>query len=333
MKRVLIIILTVILVFGLVGYASFAREFKIGLLVPGSIKDGGHCQSAYEGLLEIEKEYGAKISFAETKTPAEMKENFNYYGEEGYDLVIGHGAEFGDAALEAALEYPNTNFVTFAPLTAKNLASIEIKAGDPGYLCGIIAAMVSKTGKAGLIGGMELSNVANDLHAFELGAKSVDPDFEVMYTYIGSWEDSGLAYEAALAQIASGADMLYAIADAAGLGIIKAAIDKDVWCFGDTSDKSAFAPDNMIASAVFNGGKAYVELAKRLIVEGEFKGEPQEFGLKEGVTYLVWNEKLKKQLPQEVIEAVNKAEEGIKSGEIRVPGLLERLKEKESVGN
>jgi len=59
MKRVLTIIFTVILVFGLVGYASFADEFKVGLLVPGSIKDGGWCQSAYEGLRNIEKEFGA----------------------------------------------------------------------------------------------------------------------------------------------------------------------------------------------------------------------------------------------------------------------------------
>lgn len=330
MKRVLTIIATVILVFGLVGYASFADEFKVGLLVPGSVMDGGHSQSAYEGLLEIERLFGAKISYAETRTHAEIKENFDYYGDEGFDLVIGHGFEFGDAALEAALEYPDTNFTAFGNLFAENLASVEIKASDPSYLVGIIAAMVSETGKAGIVGGMAFPNVANDLEAFELGAKSVDPDFEVMYTYIGSWEDSGLAYEAAMAQVERGADVLFAIADAAGLGIIKAAIDTGVWCFGDTTDKSVLAPDNMIASAIFDGGMAYVEIARRVLA-GEFKGGPQEFGLIEGATYLIWNEKIKKQLPQEVIEAVSRAEEGILSGEIRVPGLMERL-EKEAVG-
>ncbi|MBU4349452.1 hypothetical protein KJ599_03950 [bacterium] len=60
-----------------------------------------------------------------------------------------------------------------------------------------------------------------------------------------------------------------------------------------------------------------------MLCNGEFKGEPQELGLIEGVTYLIWNEKIKKQLPQEVIEAVNKAIERIKSGEYRVPGEMD----------
>jgi len=199
---------------------------------------------------------------------------------------------------------------------------IDIKSEDATYLAGIIAAMISKTGKAGLIGGIEIPTIAADLRGFELGAKSVDPDFEVMIVYIGSWEDIGAVYEATLAQIKRGADVFFADADAANLGSIKAAIEEDVWCFGATTDMSALAPDNLIASAIFDVRKLFVKVARR-VLEGEFKGGYQELGLKEGVTYLIWNEKIKKQLPQEIIEAVNKAEERIKSGEYRLPGEID----------
>lgn len=111
-------------------------------------------------------------------------------------------------------------------------------------------------------------------------------------------------------------------ANAVGLGLIKAAIEEEVWRFGMTIDKSDLAPDNVIASAILDTPKMYVEIA-RTVLEEEFKGEAQEVGLKEGVAYLGWNGKIKKQLPQEVIEAVNKAVERIKSGEYRVPGEMD----------
>lgn len=87
--------------------------------------------------------------------------------------------------------------------------------------------------------------------------------------------------------------------------------------------KSKLNPDNLIFSIIFDTETAFLRVAQK-VREGKFEvGKIQELGMKDGVTYLLWNEKIKKQLPQEVIEAVNKAKERIKSGELRIPGEQE----------
>src|SRR5207247_9886290 len=91
---------------------SPSPHLKVGLLTPGSINDHGWNAIAYEGLLRIQKELGAEISHQETKTPAEFEEGFRSYGAKGFDLAVGHGFEFQDAALKAGREYPKTVFLT-----------------------------------------------------------------------------------------------------------------------------------------------------------------------------------------------------------------------------
>src|SRR5437870_9914709 len=89
-----------------------APKMKVGLLTPGSVNDNGWNAIAYEGLQRIQKELGAEISHQETKTPAEFEEGFRSYGAKGFDLAVGHGFEFQDAALKAGREYPKTVFLT-----------------------------------------------------------------------------------------------------------------------------------------------------------------------------------------------------------------------------
>src|ERR1051326_8345605 len=135
-----------------------ARPFKVGLLTPGSINDNGWNAIAYEGLQRIQKELGAEISHQETKTPSEFEEGFRSYGAKGFDLAFGHGFEFQDAALKAGKQYPNTVFVTTSGSSvAKNVSSMRFELEQATYLLGIIAARESKTGKAGLVGGIKRS--------------------------------------------------------------------------------------------------------------------------------------------------------------------------------
>ena len=91
---------------------SPSPHLKVGLLTPGSINDHGWNAIAYEGLLRIQKELGAEISHQETRTPAEFEEGFRSYGAKGFNLAVGHGFEFQDAALKAGREYPKTVFLT-----------------------------------------------------------------------------------------------------------------------------------------------------------------------------------------------------------------------------
>src|SRR5438105_12656738 len=144
-----------------------ARHFKVGLLTRGSGNDNGWNAIAYEGLLRIQKEFGAEISHQETKTPAEFEEGFRSYGAKGFDLAFGHGFEFQDAALKAGAQYPKTVFITTSGSSvAKNVSPMVFQLEQATYLLGIIAARESQSGKAGLVGGIQLPSSDYTLMSF-----------------------------------------------------------------------------------------------------------------------------------------------------------------------
>jgi basic membrane protein A len=89
--------------------ASAAGQFKMGLLVPGSVAEEGWNRIAYNALKQVEAQLGAKISYVELRqNPASFEKAFRDYAALGYDVVLGHGFEFQDSALTVAEDYPDT---------------------------------------------------------------------------------------------------------------------------------------------------------------------------------------------------------------------------------
>jgi basic membrane lipoprotein Med (substrate-binding protein (PBP1-ABC) superfamily) len=218
---------------------------------------------AYAGLQRIHRELGAQVSYAETRTPAEFDEGFRDFARRGYDLVFGHGFEFQDAANRVGAEYPGTTFITTSGSAVRaNVAPMVFRLEESTYLCGILAAHLSRTKILGMIGGMELPPVRGGFLAFAAGARSVDPAIRVLTSYIGNWEDVGAAKEAALAQIGRGADILIHNADAAGLGVFQAARDSSgVLVFGTNKNQNDLAPEITVASAALDIPQAFVAAA------------------------------------------------------------------------
>jgi basic membrane lipoprotein Med (substrate-binding protein (PBP1-ABC) superfamily) len=294
-------------------------KFKVALLSPGPVSDAGWNALAYEGLLRIRDELGAEISQIQTKTPAEFEEGFRDYARRGFDLVFGHGFEFQDAAAAVSPDFPNTAFITTSGNTVrKNVAPLRFMLEEATYLEGMMAALLSKSGKAGAVGGMEIPSVKSTIIAFEAGAKSVKPEFQILTAYIGNWEDVGAAKEAALAQIQRGADFLFHNADAAGLGVFQAAQEKSVRAFGANKDQNDVAPDVVIASAVADIPAAFVQVARE-VKQGGFTGHVEKKGIRDGVVSLVVNPRLTATIPQDVTTRVGDAQKAIVAGTLEVP--------------
>lgn len=302
---------------------SAAAPMKVGLLVTGPVSDGGWNQIAYQGLQRIEKELGAQIAYQQTEKAEEFEEGFRGYARQGYRLVFGHGDEFSDAVARVAPEFPDTVFVTTGGRTVlPNAAPIRLAMEEATYLLGIIAASVSRTGKAGQIGGTELPPVKKAFDAFVAGARSVNPQFEVTTQYIGSWTNANAAKEMALARIREGADILFQNADAAGLGVFQAVREnkeKGVYTFGANKDQTDLAPDVILANAVLDVPEAFLQIARE-VQEGRFRGEVHAFGMKDGVVSLVYNPHLRERIPRNVQKQVEAAAEAIKAGTLKVDG-------------
>jgi basic membrane lipoprotein Med (substrate-binding protein (PBP1-ABC) superfamily) len=301
------------------GTAAAAQPFRVGLLTPGSINDGGWNALAWQGVQRVKSELGAEVSHQETKTPAEMAEGFRAFGKRGFDLAFGHGFEYQDAAKQAGAEFPQSIFVTTSGNTVtQNVAPMRFQIEEATYLLGVIAARESRTGKAGLVGGINVPSIASSFLAFKAGAQSVNPTFEVREIYTGNFDDLGAAKVATLSLINAGCDFIFHQANEAGRGVFQACSDRNVRCFGSNADQSALAPDVIVASAVVDVPGAYVEMA-RIVKEGRFKPEIQHFGMNQGTVRLVWNEQLKPAISAATVAEVERVTNEIKSGKIKPP--------------
>lgn len=299
--------------------ATEQKPFKVALLSPGPISDAGWNALAYEGLLAIRDQLGAEIAQIQTKTPAEFEEGFRDFARRGYQLIFGHGFEFQEAAATVSPDFPNTVFITTSGNTVrKNVAPIRFLLEEATYLEGILAALMSKTGKAGVVGGIEIPSVKSTILAFEAGAKSVRPDFQVVTVYIGNWEDVGAAKAASLALVQQGADFLFHNADAAGLGVFQAAQEKKVFAFGANKNQNDVAPDVVIASATIDIPRAFVQVARE-VKEGKFVGRIERKGMKDGVVDMVLNPRLEPTIPVAVKNRLNETRAAIIAGTIQVP--------------
>ena len=306
------------------------EKFKVAMLLPGSISDAGWNALAYEGLKAIEKQLGAEISHAETRTPTDQEEQFRAYALDGYHMVFGHGYEFQDPAKAVAPDFPETIFITSSGGTiTDNISPVNFRVEQAAYLLGMIAGMMTDTNKLGVMGGQNIPSVNSTFMAFEGGAKSVNPEVEVSWVYVGNWEDIGKGKELALAQINEGVDFIFPNADAAGLGAFEAAKlfneteiaqkeGKTVYTFGANRDKSDISPTTVIANAVITPN-AFVKIAE-IIKNGEFKPQIYTFSMltDEAIT-LTYNPALKDKVPEAVQKAVEDAKAKILAGELKVP--------------
>jgi basic membrane protein A and related proteins len=292
--------------------------FRVALLTPGPVSDAGWNAGAFEGLKAIEKELGAKVSHVQAKTPSEFEEQFRAYAADGYSLCFGHGFEFQDAAARVAKDYPGTVFVTTSgSRTSKNQAPLVFELEQATYLCGLVAGRMSKTAKAGMVGGVELPSIRSTFLAFEAGLVAGNPGAKATAVFTGSFEDVAGAKAASLALVDQGADFLFHNANAGALGVFGAATERGVWAFGTNKDQNALAP-SVLASAVIDLPRAFVEAA-RSVKEGRFDGQPIRYGLSSGVISFVWNPAHLGRVPAPVVDEVDRTRERIVSGALVVP--------------
>jgi basic membrane protein A and related proteins len=278
--------------------SATGKPFRVALLTPGPISDQSWNGGAYQGLLRVRDSLGASISHIQTKTPAEFEEQFRQYGAQGYDLVIGHGFEFQDAAKRVGPDFPNTIYVTTSGTTfGGNVAGIAFAFADASYLAGILAGGMTHTDTIGVIGGTELPPVKESFEAFSRGARSVRPSVTILTSYIGNWDDVSAGKEQALAQIERGADIVFQNADAAGLGVFQAAREsKRALIIGSNANQNGVAPDVTLGSVVIDLPHAFLTVARE-VKAGHFRARVIELGTKDDVVTLVLNPTLKNRIP------------------------------------
>lgn len=332
MKKNLALLLIICMVFALTACGSSDQKtssggadegIKVALVVTGPINDGGWCAVAYEGLMAVEKEFGASVSYTENVQATDMEAVFTDYASQGYDVVIGHGFQFGDPALNVGAKYPDTKFICIeAEVEAENVASYVMRCNEAGYLMGALAASMTKSGSIGMVSGMEGPSLIKIVEAYKIGAREINPDIKVAQAYTGSFDDIAKAKEAAMAMINNGADVLGHSANQAGMGVIKAAEENDLLATGDSYDQNSIAENTVMSSTIYNV-PVLIKAAVSDVVNGKFEGGIHELGMKEGVVDIAPYNCFEDKIPEDVKKKIEDLKAKIISGEIVVPTVVE----------
>ena len=285
----------------------------------GSQKD----RQPLQGLTEAEGTFGIETAYTEHVGIADSEAAFMDYASQGYDLIIGHGFQYGEPAVRVAKKFPNTKFMAIeAASSAPNVASYVIACEEAGYLMGILAASVSQTGRIGIVGGIEQPSIIKVVEAYKLGAKSVNPNVKVLDVYIGSFTDVSLGKEAALAMADQGADVLSHIANQAGTGVIKAAEERGLIATGDSWDQSVIAPGAVACSTIYSV-PVVVMTAVQKVIDGTFEGGVFNLGMEAGVVDIAPYHEFDDAIPQSAKEMIADLKNKITNGEFTVPVILE----------
>ncbi|TXT42459.1 MAG: basic membrane lipoprotein [Spirochaetes bacterium] len=148
MKRTLLVVLALLVVFGS-AFAAPKSKVKIALIVESTVDDKGWCQAMHDAILAVQKKYGASLveyNYSEKMKPVDAGSAARQYVAKGFDIVIGHGAQYKNLILEMAEEYPKTTFAfgTSGEIGPKNVFTYMPESEETGYINGVIAGLVTK---------------------------------------------------------------------------------------------------------------------------------------------------------------------------------------------
>jgi len=299
--------------------AGEKEPLKVAMLLAGPISDQGWNATAYQGLVNIEKNLGAEISYTENVAQSDFEEIFRGYATQGFDIIFGHGFQFGDAAMKVAPEFPDVKFViTSTDISqAPNVASLNNDNKQQGFLAGALAALLTEVDKVGVVGGMEIPSIQAYMTGFEKGVKYINPDITILSTYTGDFSDAAKAKEVTAAMIQKGADIIAHDADSAGLGVIEACVEGKTRVIGAISDQYELGPDYMVTSALSDLTKA-IEVMAEQIQNGQFEAKMYNYGIAEGTVGLAPYHNYEDKVPQEVKDKIQQIMDDIASGKIEL---------------
>jgi basic membrane protein A len=297
-----------------------AEDLKIAVILPSSPTDGGWGQVGADGLKNAAEIYGFEPVIVEAGTADLMKREGEALAQEGFNIIFGHGGQYAQPFSEISGDYPDTYFITAGgDIVTENQLVAEFVLERLCYIQGAMAAKLSESGIMGGIVGGSFPAYTKTSRAFEMGIKAYDEDAEFLFGITQNAADMNEGYELTLSQINKGADIVWSNANQASQGSIKAARETDTYIFGCVADIQNEGPEVAIASAIQNFNVLYTYAIEQYL-KGELGGETIKLGVDSGAIDWVWNERVKEELPEDVVALYDELLPKIQSGEIYVPG-------------
>jgi basic membrane protein A len=275
-----------------------------------------------DGAQKFNKETGIAIAEFEPSNETQFEQAHRRFAQRGQDPIVAVGFSQAVALEKVAKEFPNVHFTIIdmvVPLP--NVQSVTFKEQEGSFLVGVLAALASKSGKVGFVGGMDIPLIRRFQCGFEQGVKYANPKAELVANMTGTtpaaWNDPGRGAELAKGQFDRGVDVVYAAAGSTGIGVLQAAKDRGKLAIGVDSNQNHLHPGTMLTSmtkrvdlAAYNSFKA--------TKDGNWKAGVSTLGLKEGGVDWALDKNNEKLITPDMKAKVDAAKADIISGKIVV---------------
>jgi basic membrane protein A len=168
--------------------------------------------------------------------------------EEGVGLILVPFA-LNDDLEPLVHDFPKTRFVLVSPFDAPTVSYLVTADQEGAFLAGAAAALKSRTGTIGFVGGMDDWYIWPFEAGYAAGARAIDPSIKVLTTYLSedgdplvAWANPLGARQATLAMYQDGADVVFHAAGGSGIGVFEAAAEmsgpgRQYWAIGVDTDQ------------------------------------------------------------------------------------------------
>ncbi len=294
----------------------------------GGRGDKSFNDAAYAGLERARRDLGVTFTTLETNEGSDREAQLRRLAAGDAKLVFGVGFLFTDDIKALAREFPDKKFacvdytVTPGDTLPPNLVALKFREEEGSFLVGALAGLLTKSGKVGFVGGMEIPLIRKFQAGYVAGVKAVNPRAQVLVKYAGTtgsaFRDPTKGKELALAEYQAGADIIFHASGSTGLGVFEAARELGRLAIGVDSDQYDEAPGAILTSMVKRVDTAVFDTIRELKA-GRWSGGVHDFGLAErGVTW-VYDDRNKALVPDAVKARVDSLQAAIVAGTLRVP--------------
>lgn len=245
--------------------AAVAEPVSIAIIYPDTVDDKGWCQSMHMGVEKaIEMGYEIEYTPVESVATVDAPNTLDQLAE-NYDIIICHGAMFNTACQEIAPEYPDQVFAagTTDQLFGENIFTFMPQSEEPGYINGIIAGMMTKANKVGIVGSTDGADSARYVRGFVMGLNESNPDAEYMLSWTGSFSDTVGAGDIGNTFIQAGCDVLVGPAQQAVGALRNVAASEGVLWVGQTTAQLVDFPEVVVAAADYDYSAVIIGLIER----------------------------------------------------------------------
>lgn len=306
-----------------------ARDFKPAIAFDeGGRQDKSFNEAAAQGADRFKAETGTDYLSAEAAGGAPRESVLRSLAQQGASIVVAVGFAYSGAVQAVAKEFPDVAFTIIdAAASGPNIQAVTMREQEGSFLVGMVAAMASKTGKIGFIGGIDVPLIRKFAAGYKLGALRVNPHVEIVEDTVGSdehaWHDPERAAVLARGQFDKGADVIYAAAGASGLGVYKTAKQAGRFAIGVDSNQNGLYPGTMLTSMV-KRVDVVVYKAFKSAQDGTWSAGAMNLGLANGAVGWALDDNNRSLITPAMEQRVNHVAQDIIAGRIRVSDYIAR---------